>query len=99
MIFAGCGLTAEEQAMKTKCESLVRQRTTTNAVVQSFGAGPKFTYTRSQALEYLQRQGGEFWQRMSQYPLTYVFPMYSGDVLVYFDGSGTAVAYYLNIQL
>ena len=85
--------------MKTKCELLVKQRATTNAVIQAFGAFPKYTYTRSQALEYLQRHHEEFWKRMSDYPLTYSFPMYSGDVLVYFDDSGTAVGYYLNIQL
>jgi outer membrane biogenesis lipoprotein LolB len=99
LLLLGCGLTTEEQAMKTKCESLVKKGATTNEVVQLFGAPPKFTYTRSQALDYLQRQGGEFWQRMSQYPLTYSFPMYSGDVLVYFDETGTAVAYHLNVQL
>jgi hypothetical protein len=99
VILAGCGPRAEESAMKTKCESLMKQRATTNTVIETFGATPKYTYSRSQAVKYFQRQGGEFWQRLSQYPLTYSFPIHSGDVLVYFDDSGTAIAYYLNIQL
>ncbi len=99
MILSGCGLTAEEQAMKAKCESLVKDQATTNAVVAAFGAAPQHTFTRSQALEHYQKQQTEYWSKMSQYPLTYLFPMYSGGVLVYFDESGRAVGYYLNIQL
>src|SRR5688572_22124000 len=91
MILSGCGLTAEEQATKTKCESLVNQRATTNAVIEAFGAPPKYTFTRSQALEHYQKQQIAYWKKMSQYPLSYSFPMYSGNVVLCFDDSGRAV--------
>jgi hypothetical protein len=91
---------SEEQAIKAKCEALVAQHAATNTVIEAFGSSPKYVYTRSEGLEWAKRQPGvEFWNRVSQYARTYVFPMHSGDALVHFDESGRAAAYYLNIQL
>ena len=85
--------------MEVKCKLLVSQHATTNAVVEAFGGAPKHSYPRAEALEWLKRQPGSYWERMSQYPQTYAYPMYSGDVLIFFDDSDRAVGYYLNIQL
>jgi hypothetical protein len=86
--------------MKAKCEALVAEHALTNTVVSAFGSAPKFAYSRADGVEWQNRQPGvEFWNRVSEYPHTYSFPMHSGDVLVHFDDAGRAVAYFLNIQL
>jgi hypothetical protein len=99
VVLAGC-TSSEERAMKAKCEALIAHHSVTNAVVSAFGSAPKYVYSRADGLEWQKRQPGvEFWNRVSQYPRTYSFPMHSGDALVHFDEAGRAVAYYLNIQL
>jgi hypothetical protein len=99
VVLSGC-MSSEERAMKAKCQALVAEHSQTNAVISAFGSAPKYVYSRADGLEWQKRQpGAQFWSRVSQHPLTYVYPMYSGDLLVHFDDSGRAVAYYLNIQL
>jgi hypothetical protein len=86
--------------MRARCEALVAQHAATNVVMQAFQSRPKYVFSRADGLDWQKRQPGvEFWNRVSHYPRTYSFPMYSGDVLVHFDDSGRAVAYYLNVQL
>ena len=99
VLLPGC-MSSEERAMRAKCEALVAQHSATNAVVSAFGSAPKYVYSRADGLEWQKRRPGvEFWNKVSQYPRTYSFPIHSGEVLVHFDDSGRAVAYYLNIQL
>jgi hypothetical protein len=101
----GCGPAPEVRVVELKAKELVTKRAMTNEVAVAFERTPVHIYTRAEAAQYLERTSPHdksvhsFWERLSQYPYTYAFPMPGGEMLIFFDDSGHAVNFSSNIQL
>ena len=98
----GCRDIANIKAAKNKAQDLVTRRATTNEVAQALGSAPIRIYSRSDALEHLQKQpGSEQWKTMSHYPMAHQFGNMRQPVaglFIYFDDQGRAASYYINVQ-